>query len=101
MATIPVRCPVCEGKGLVQPGFYPDSHDPQWAKCRSCSGSGVLYAMTADPLPVPVVPAPWSPQPWSPPWSPTVGDRIGSSISPLRHDDYIVLSSSRGTSLSE
>jgi hypothetical protein len=44
----PHCCPVCGGRGWVQPGFY---HNPWGASgcnisnetCRSCSGTGVVW----------------------------------------------------------
>lgn len=47
----PYKCPVCNGKGIVQAGFYsyPSSVGTYITttivpeKCRSCGGSGVLW----------------------------------------------------------
>ena len=42
------KCPVCEGRGIVPPGFYNlDASSTTTANsaetCRSCQGSGVIY----------------------------------------------------------
>lgn len=40
----PYKCPVCEGRGTVEEGFYGDDHpvlDP--TKCRTCWGVGVIW----------------------------------------------------------
>ena len=45
------RCPVCEGRGYVPPGFYigVDPRDgltvtiPQVEQCRACNGYGVVW----------------------------------------------------------
>jgi DnaJ-class molecular chaperone len=44
----PHCCPVCGGRGWVQPGFYSPwgvmgSNIPPNETCRSCGGSGVLW----------------------------------------------------------
>jgi len=46
----PYRCPVCNGQGLVQNGFYMaigvDSYNSTNAMpetCRSCNGTGVVW----------------------------------------------------------
>jgi DnaJ-class molecular chaperone len=42
----PYRCPVCEGRGTVRPGFYSDrswTTSTQREQCRSCKGKGVLW----------------------------------------------------------
>ena len=41
-------CPVCGGRGKVQPGFYtPETGSmttgAAWETCRSCSGSGLVW----------------------------------------------------------
>ena len=40
-------CPVCLGRGKVQPGFYPDepidTETMEWPECRACGGRGVLW----------------------------------------------------------
>lgn len=50
------KCPVCEGRGHVDGGFYADLRaeeivvprtGPQVARCRSCDGKGVLLAVAA------------------------------------------------------
>ena len=45
----PVKCPVCEGRGTVPPNFYEqlptasgETGLPTRAKCRSCSGRGIV-----------------------------------------------------------
>lgn len=49
--TIPVKCPICEGKGKVPAGFYPDESPTVagWVTCRTCKGSGVLWGFQGDP----------------------------------------------------
>jgi hypothetical protein len=49
--TIPVKCPVCEGKGKVRAGFYPDESltAAGWVTCRTCNGCGILYGFQGDP----------------------------------------------------
>jgi DnaJ-class molecular chaperone len=49
----PHRCPVCGGNGLVPNGFY-DQTSGQWPSCstlpetcRSCNGTGVIFAALA------------------------------------------------------
>lgn len=47
------RCPVCDGRGLVSPGFYitrePDTNNiPQPESCRGCLGTGIVW----EPEPV-------------------------------------------------
>ena len=49
----PHRCPVCGGNGLVPNGFY-DQTSGQWTSCstlpetcRSCNGTGVIFAALA------------------------------------------------------
>ncbi len=46
--SIPHRCPVCEGRGVVRSGFY--NTNPYYAsssisdeKCRTCFGTGILW----------------------------------------------------------
>lgn len=41
------KCPVCNGKRHVPPGFYgfyssTGSHNGKWETCKTCSGSGVI-----------------------------------------------------------
>ena len=45
----PVKCPVCEGKGVVEPDFYPPSVQycstsffTLMPTCRACGGKGVV-----------------------------------------------------------
>lgn len=44
-----VKCPVCEGKGLVPAGFYNISSAPvprtSPEQCRTCAGTGVLHEL--------------------------------------------------------
>lgn len=37
-------CPICDGKGVVRLGFYPntDSTANEWPKCRACHGTGYI-----------------------------------------------------------
>ena len=45
--TKPFRCPVCLGRGQVEPGFYvlggSASTSATNETCRSCSGSGIFW----------------------------------------------------------
>ena len=47
---IPFRCPVCGGNGLVPNGFYRQTsggwltEDTALEPCRSCGGTGIVYA---------------------------------------------------------
>lgn len=39
---VPHKCPVCDGKTFVAPGFYPDE-DPEFTpKCRACT-NGIIW----------------------------------------------------------
>ena len=38
----PNKCPTCDGKGMVPPGFYPDGSETNWETCRSCEGGGII-----------------------------------------------------------
>jgi len=44
------RCPVCNGNGLVQNGFYSQtsgcwtSGSTEFEQCRSCGGTGVVWS---------------------------------------------------------
>ena len=47
---IPHRCPVCNGQGLVQNGFYRaigvdsyTSSDATPEQCKSCQGTGIVW----------------------------------------------------------
>lgn len=44
----PHRCPVCEGRGTVDAGFYSGQSgyllSTSRETCRSCMGSGILWA---------------------------------------------------------
>lgn len=48
--SIPFRCPVCNGNGLVPPGFYGQtSGNWIWSPtipetCRSCNGTGIVWS---------------------------------------------------------
>lgn len=60
-------CPVCDGKGLVEKGFY-DADEDETEECRSCNGAGYIFVPIARqpcPRPYPV------PMPYSPPWDGT------------------------------
>jgi hypothetical protein len=44
-----VRCPICEGRGIVPQGFYRhpsgipfSSSDASHEECKACNGSGIL-----------------------------------------------------------
>lgn len=39
----PEICPVCNGKGTVSPGFYPDDSTSNVRQiCRACNGRGII-----------------------------------------------------------
>lgn len=70
-------CPVCHGKGIVQPGFY-DRPGTTWSRgtdattpsCRSCDGKGyILVPSYAPPIPhtPPVKPITIDPNKWEMP----------------------------------
>jgi hypothetical protein len=46
----PHKCPICEGRGIVQGGFYtslptsPSISTVVTEPCRACAGSGIIYA---------------------------------------------------------
>lgn len=46
----PYRCPVCEGRTVVPPGFYqasPSLHvDVGDQPCRACGGQGVVWSQS-------------------------------------------------------
>ncbi len=63
---VPCRCPVCNGNGLVPPGFYGQTSG-QWSttlttpeSCRSCGGSGIV---------------------WEPPQEALAGDAVSETVS--------------------
>ncbi len=69
--TVAQKCPVCEGKGKMPPGFYPDGASGQWIDCRSCSGRGIVFGYQTDaPVYVPV-PSVTPYRPWIPNVYPT------------------------------
>ncbi len=54
----PFICPVCNGKGLVPNGFYRAVGSNTWSatsidpeKCRSCWGSGIVWAGKKEEFP--------------------------------------------------
>jgi hypothetical protein len=58
-----IKCPVCEGKQTVHPGFYGVGAE---TKCRSCEGRGYVLASEAGPtryVPMPYYPYPFWPWP--------------------------------------
>lgn len=84
--TVAQKCPVCEGKGKVPPGFYPDGNQSKWQECHACGGRGIVYGYAVDPVPyvpapVPMprpIPYPYVPvRPWQPPyWAYTSGTTV-------------------------
>ena len=57
---IPHKCPVCNGRGVVEGGFYnpPMSHEyrpttttPTTEICKSCNGQGILWGWGSSPVP--------------------------------------------------
>jgi DnaJ-class molecular chaperone len=39
----PYKCPVCDGRGLVEGGFYPFDSAAGPVKCRTCDGKTILW----------------------------------------------------------
>lgn len=42
----PFICPVCEGKGLLLQGFYPNktlNDDGSFSICRTCKSTGIVW----------------------------------------------------------
>lgn len=51
------KCPICNGKGVVPPKFYPDQADgDKWVQCRGCQGRGLIREVTLAPIPQPSYP---------------------------------------------
>lgn len=76
------KCPVCNGRGTVDPGFYspfqshPDvvrtsSSLPMREPCRACGGKGLVWPPNTYYPPMPQIPVsvPELPQ-WTPPVNP-------------------------------
>ena len=49
-SSVPHRCPVCGGSGLVHEGFYLQNTTGHWSttstmpeQCRTCGGTGVVW----------------------------------------------------------
>lgn len=55
----PYRCPVCHGKGKVSPDFYPDHKGTEWANCRACNGSGLVWGTERQTY-IPYYPYPYT-----------------------------------------
>ncbi len=57
----PHKCPVCNGRGVVEGGFYnqpPMSHEyrptstgPMTETCKACSGTGILWGFSYETTP--------------------------------------------------
>ena len=50
----PFRCPICNGIGLVDEGFYTQNMDGIWTTsrcgkepCKSCNGTGIVWQVEA------------------------------------------------------
>ncbi len=79
-----VICPVCDGCGINEAGFYPDVDEnkgPQ--KCRACEGRGIILVPETDTTYVPYYPPvePAIPYPY-PPWEPSPTPWIPSPYYP-------------------
>lgn len=82
------KCPVCNGRGTVSPGFYSKdgftspynaaSTAPMRETCQACGGKGIVWPphtyypqpMPQIPISVPTLPQwqPGGPVPWHPPY---------------------------------
>lgn len=51
MANEIFKCPVCEGRGLVEGGFYFGSPGFDKEQCRSCVGRGVIVYTAQESMP--------------------------------------------------
>ena len=40
-------CPVCDGTGIVPPGFYADAPTDRSSRCRTCGGRQTVTAQEA------------------------------------------------------
>lgn len=74
-----LKCPVCEGKQTVTPGFYGVGAD---TKCRSCDGKG--YVVAPEQEPTRYVPMPYYPYVWPnyQPWPVWTSDKPWVDVSP-------------------
>lgn len=57
------KCPICNGRGMVAHGFYPDDEQTEHPACRACDGRGIVRWGDVVPQPYPV-PYPVYPMPW-------------------------------------
>lgn len=48
MDAIALCCPVCEGRQVVEPGFYHDADPAEVVTCRSCAGQGFVIHVQVD-----------------------------------------------------
>jgi len=48
MSSSPFRCPVCEGKRTVPPGFYVAGSPAE--PCRTCRGEGIVWGVDGGPM---------------------------------------------------
>ena len=37
------KCPVCNGRGMVEKAFYPDDATTEHPRCQRCNGRGWVY----------------------------------------------------------
>jgi len=63
--TIPYRCPVCSGTGVVPYGFY-NQTSGTWTgsgtgtePCRSCAGTGIIYGEETNDVNYELQITPW------------------------------------------
>lgn len=56
MDAIALLCPVCEGRQVVEPGFYHDVDPSEIVSCRSCGGQGFVIHVAVDERAVSAVP---------------------------------------------
>ena len=64
----PHKCPVCEGKGLIDntPPMSSGSIPPKpLTECRACDGKGIVWSPDGPSCPIPVMPEPYT-TPYSP-----------------------------------
>jgi hypothetical protein len=86
----PYCCPVCCGRGFVPHGFYrmiptgvysPSSTSAMPERCRSCSGSGVVWGRGADDHP-------FDPQVRISP-APVTGGQTVTIVNPQKSSAYV------------
>lgn len=66
-------CPVCNGRGTVQTGFYeggPVNKTAERERCRSCGGTGVIITPEPGFYTYPA----WRPEPYLPRYCPSTNE---------------------------